>query len=250
MRAADRATSLSDLCAGVVLLSYSKVIFSDLGGGGLAAVIGLQSGAADAPGEPLRYESTSRRARDLLAALDTAGREHGFTKDAVDQAKYALTALIDEVVLASRSSLREEWLRRPLAAELFSEFNAGEEFFHRLEQLSRGGRLDPPTPGGLEGYRTCLSLRFRGLHIDQSGQERLREILFSLSRRINEGRENTPLAPHWQPDQSMAKSVGRLPPVVLIVGGLAAIALLYGLFELLMWLGASSLGNELRGGKH
>jgi type VI protein secretion system component VasF len=88
------------------------------------------------------------------------------------------------------------------------------------------------------------------MHIDQSGVERLREILFSLSRRINEGRENAPLAPHWQPDQSVAKSVGRLPPIVLIAGGLAAIALLYGLFELLMWIGASSLGEKLRGGRH
>jgi len=232
MRTGDRVTSLTDLCAGV-----------------FAFVVELQSGAAESGGEPLRYEATSRRARDLLAALDTSGREHGFRKDAVDQARYALTALIDEVVLASKSSLREEWMRKPLAAELFSEFNAGEEFFHRVEQLSRGGRLDPETQGVLEVYATCLSLGFRGMHIDQSGQERLREILFSLSRRINDGRENTPLAPHWQPDQSVAKSVGRLPPLVLIAAGLAAVALLYGLFEFLTWLGAGSLGDQLRGGR-
>ncbi|MBL8730081.1 MAG: DotU family type IV/VI secretion system protein [Planctomycetes bacterium] len=228
-RPGDRVTSLTDLCAGA-----------------FAFVVELQSGAADASGEPLRYEATAKRARDLLAALDTKGREHGFTKDAVDQAKYALTALIDEVVLASKSSLREEWLRRPLAAELFSEFNAGEEFFHRLEQLGRGGRLDPQTLGVLEVYGTCLSLGFRGMHIDQSGVERLREILFSLSRRINEGRENTPLAPHWQPEESVARSVGRLPPMVLIAAGLAAIALLYGLFELLMYWDAVQLGSKLK----
>jgi len=229
MRPGDKVTSLSDLCAGA-----------------FAFVIELQGGATDASGEPLRYEPTSKRARDLLAGLDTAGREHGFTKDAVDQAKYALVALIDEVVLASKSGLREEWLRRPLAAELFSEFNAGEEFFQRLEQLSRGGRLDPQTLGVLEVYATCLSLGFRGMHIDQSGVERLREILFSLSRRINEGRENLPLAPHWQPDESVARSVGRLPPMVLITAGLAGIALLYGLFELLMYWDAVQLGSKLK----
>lgn len=229
MRPGDKVTSLTDLCA-----------FA------FAFVIELQSGPAGAGGEPLKYEATAKRARDLLAGLDTAGREHGFTKDAVDQAKYALVALIDEVVLASKSNLREEWMRRPLAAELFSEFNAGEEFFRRIEQLGRGGRLDPQTLGVLEVYATCLSLGFRGMHIDQSGVERLREILFSLSRRINEGRETTPLAPNWQPDESVARSVGRLPPMVLILAGLAGIALLYGLFELLMYWDAVQLGGKLR----
>lgn len=229
MRPGDRVTSLSDLCAGA-----------------FAFVIELQSGSTDGAGEPLRYEPTSKRARELLGGLDTAGREHGFTKEAVDQAKYALTALIDETVLASKSSLREEWMRRPLAAELFGEFNAGEEFFHRLEQLSRGARLDPQTLGVLEVYETCLSLGFRGMHIDQSGVERLREILFSTARRINEGREQTPLAPHWQPGESVARSVGRLPPMTLLAAGVAAILLLYGLFELLMYFDAAQLGSKLK----
>lgn len=228
MSRSERVTSLADLCAGA-----------------FAFVIELQAGPGD--GQQLQFEPTARRARELLAALDTAGREHGFTKEATDHAKYALGAMIDEVVLTGRTNLREEWLRRPLMAELFAEFNAGEEFFRRIDQLSRGGRLDPQTTGVLEVYATCLSLGFRGMHIDQSGAERLREQLFSLSRRINEGRENTPLAPHWQPDESVATSVGRLPPVVLIAGGLAAIALLYGLFELLMYWDASALGAELRG---
>lgn len=225
MSRGERVTSLSDLCAGA-----------------FAFVIELQSNTGD---PPLAFDATARRARDLLAALDTAGRDHGFGKEAVDHARYALGALIDEVVLTGRTTLREEWLRRPLMAELFSEFNAGEEFFHRIEQLSRGGRLDAQTVGALEVYATCLSLGFRGMHIDQSGAERLREVLFSLSRRINEGRENTPLAPHWQREESVATSVGRLPPMVLIVAGLCAIALLYGLFELLMYWDASSLGARL-----
>jgi type VI secretion system protein ImpK len=231
MASRDRVTSLVDVCAGA-----------------FAFVIELQAGVGEG-GEPLRFEPTSKRARELLAAIDTAAREHGFGKDAGDQAKYALGAMIDEVVLASRSGLREEWMRRPLMAELFQEFNAGEEFFHRIEQLGRGGRLDPQTLGVLEVYATCLSLGFRGMHIDQSGVERLREILFSLSRRINEGRENTPLAPHWQPGESVARSVGRLPPMVLIAAGVAAILLLYGVFELLMYWDAVSLGAKLKEAK-
>ncbi|MBL9079634.1 MAG: DotU family type IV/VI secretion system protein [Planctomycetes bacterium] len=227
-RAVDRATSLADLCAGA-----------------FAFVVELQAGPGDGAA-PLQFEPMARRARELLAGIDSAGREHGFPKDATDHAKYAVGALIDEVVLASRSSVREEWLRRPLMPELFSEFNAGEEFFRRIEQLSRGARLDPWTLGALEVYATCLSLGFRGMHIDQSGAERLRETLLGLARRINEGRENTPLAPHWQPDASVAKSVGSLPPMVLIGAGLAAVLLLYGLFELLMWWDAGQLGRQLK----
>lgn len=229
-RPVERATSLVDLCAGV-----------------FAFVIELQSGPAESKtAEPPRYDTMSARAKELLAGLDAAGRDHAFGKDTVDQAKYALVAMIDEVVLASRWAMREEWMRRPLAAELFSEFNAGEEFFRRIEQLGRGGRFDPHTIAIMEVYATCLALGFRGMHIDSSGAERLREILFSLSRRINEGREAMPLAPHWEQRESVARSVGRLPPLVLIAGGLAAIAVLWGLFELLMYFDASALGAKLK----
>lgn len=229
-RPVDRATSLVDLCAGV-----------------FAFVIELQAGPVESKtAEPPRYDVMSGRARELLAALDASGRDHGFGKETVDQAKYALVAMIDEVVLASRWSMREEWLRRPLAAELFSEFNAGEEFFRRIEQMGRGGRIDPHTLGIMEVYATCLSLGFRGMHIDVSGAERLREILFSLSRRISEAREPMPLAPHWEQKESVARSVGRLPPAVLITAGLAALALLWGVFELLMWWDASQLGDKLK----
>ncbi len=228
-RSTDRTANLVDLCAGV-----------------FAFVVELQSGPGDAKaGEAQRYDTMSARAREQLSALDAAGRDHGYSKETVDQAKYALVALIDEVVLASRWPMREEWLRRPLAAEIFSEFNAGEEFFRRIEQLGRGGRLDPHTIAIMEVYAACLAFGFRGMHIDTSGAERLREILFSLSRRITEGREALPLAPHWERKESVAQSVGRLPPVVLIAAGLAGIALLWGLFEWLMYLDASRLGSEL-----
>jgi type VI secretion system protein ImpK len=229
-RSAERATSLVDLCAPL-----------------FAFVVELQAGPAESKtAEPPRYDVMSARARELLAGLDAAGRDHGFGKETVDQAKYALVAMIDEVVLASRWNMREEWLRRPLAAELFSEFNAGEEFFRRIEQLGRGSRPDPHTIGVMEVYATCLSLGFRGMHIDTSGQERLREILFTLSRRIVESRDAMPLAPHWEQKESVARSVGRLPTAVLLAGGFAVIALLWGVFELLMYWEASSLGSTLK----
>ncbi len=226
----DRAATLCDLCAGL-----------------FAFVVELQAGPVETKGgEPVRYEAMAGRARTMLAALDTAGREHGFSKEAVDQAKYAVVALIDEVVLASRWPMREEWLRRPLAAELFSEFNAGEEFFKRLESLGRGGRLDPQALATLEVFATCLSLGFKGMHIDASGAERLREVLWSVTRRINEGRETTPLASHWEQKESVARSVGRLPTWLLIVAGISVIALLHGLSELATYWNALGIGQTLR----
>jgi len=226
----DRAASLVDLCAGA-----------------FAFVVELQTGPQDAKGaEPPRYDAWAARAREQLAAIDSAGRSHGFHKETVDQAKYALVAMIDEVVLASRWPFREEWLRRPLAAELFSEFNAGEEFFRRIEQFGRGGRLDPHTIGIMEVYAACLALGFKGMHIDTSGQERLREILFSLSRRINEGRDAMPLAPHWEQRSSVGRTVRELPTSALLAAGLAVVALLWGVFELLIYWRADQLADALR----
>ncbi|MBM4059685.1 MAG: DotU family type IV/VI secretion system protein [Planctomycetes bacterium] len=229
-RTADRITTLCDLCAGL-----------------FAFVVELQAGPVESKAaEPPRYDATTARARELLAQLDAAGREHGFAKETVDQAKYAIVALLDEVVLASRWAMREEWLRRPLAAELFAEFNAGEEFFKRLENLGRGGRLGADTVAVLEVHATCLSLGFKGMHIDASGAERLREILWSVSRRINEGRETTPLAPHWEQKESVARSVGRLPTWLIVAAGLAVIGLLHGISELLTWWNALDVGQTLR----
>lgn len=226
---ADRVATLCDLCAGL-----------------FAFVVELQAGPVESKtAEPPKYETMAARAKELLAGLDRTGREHGFARETVDEAKYALVALLDETVLASRWAMREEWLRKPLAAELFSEFNAGEEFFKRLENLGRGGRLNPEALAVLEVYAACLSLGFRGMHIDASGAERLREILFATARRINEGRETTPLAPHWEQKESVALSVGRQPVWVFVAAGLAVIALVYGLFELLISLDAASLGDEL-----
>lgn len=225
----DRVASLCDLCAGL-----------------FAFVVELQATLLDArAAEPLRYDAVAGRARDQLAGLDAAGRAHGFSKEATDQARYAIVALLDEVVLASRGPLREEWLRRPLAAELFQEFNAGEEFYKRLEAMGRGGRLDPQTLAQLEVYATCLSLGFKGMHIDVSGAEKVRETLWSVTRRINEGRETTPLAPHWQQKESVTRSVGRLPTWLLVVAGLAVIALVHGVSEWVMSMDASGVAQKL-----
>lgn len=234
MSSSDRATALVDLCAGL-----------------FAFVIELQSANVDARvADGMKFDVVASRAREQLAKLDRSGREHGFGKDAVDQAKYAITALIDEVVLSSRLPCRDEWMTRPMAAELFSDFNAGEEFFKRLDTLSRGGRLDPQTLGVLEVFAACLSLGFKGMHIEVSGAERLREVLYSLCRRINEGRETTPLAPHWEQRASVAGSVRRLPTWMLITAGVIAALLVFGLFELLISWDASILFDKLnsRGG--
>ena len=226
---ADRVATLCDLCAGA-----------------FAFVVELQATLLDSrAAEALRYDAVAARAREQLAGIEAAGRSHGFGKEATDQARYAITALLDEVVLASRGALREEWLRRPLAAEVFQEFNAGEEFFQRLDAMGRGGRLDPQVLAQMEVYATCLSLGFKGMHIDVSGAEKLRETLWSLTRRINEGRETTPLAPHWQQKESVTRRVGRLPTWLLVVAGLALVALLHGLSEWVMWREAGQIQTTL-----
>jgi type VI secretion system protein ImpK len=231
MKAGDRSMSLADVCAGL-----------------FAFVVELQAGPLESKAaEPPRYDVVSARARDLLGRLDADARAHGFAKETVDQAKYAIVAMIDEVVLASRWSLRDEWIKRPLAAELFNEFNAGEEFFRRLEQTGRG-RLDPQTVGLLEVFATCLSLGFRGMHIDVSGAERLREILYQLSRRINEGREGAPLAPHWEQKASVAASVRRLPNWMLVVGAATVIVLVDLAFRVWLWIAAGNLSTFLSSG--
>lgn len=76
-------------------------------------------------------------------------------------AKYALAAYIDELVLTSTWPGRLEWMSRPLQLEFFGEHTAGEGFFTRLANLRQGGEENLYL---LELFYYCLQLGFEGVY--------------------------------------------------------------------------------------
>ncbi|MBN1979973.1 MAG: type IVB secretion system protein IcmH/DotU [Chitinivibrionales bacterium] len=81
------------------------------------------------------------------------------SKPAIEDAVYALIALLDETVLTVPGECHNFWLSNPLQLELFNTNIAGEGFFVKLDQLA----TEPEKMKEIiEIYYICLALGFEG----------------------------------------------------------------------------------------
>ena len=168
----------------------------------------------------------------LLAPLQTAASAQGVPSDEVDEARFALVAWADEVILKADWPGRDEWLREPLQMQLFRTNRAGNEFFTHL------ARLRPEQTGAREVYFLVLALGFEGQYQGQAAERRALlareyEVLRAAGRVSETTREEqlTPEAYALDIELPARSSSG-------IVFGLAALALgmlaLYGVLWLVL----------------
>lgn len=137
----------------------------------------------------------NRRVDQFLALFERHAHNFGKSADAVQHAKYAFCALMDEIVLSSSFSLREDWERAPLQLRLFGEHLAGEGFFERLERL----RFDPAGHvEELEVFHTCILLGFQGKFLLE-GSDKLAYLTHRLGQEIQQVRGGrAEFAPNWK----------------------------------------------------
>ena len=106
---------------------------------------------------------TTELQQRLMTALDgivAKGRNAGIPDVELAEARYALTAFVDEQILKSNWPGRAEWMNQPLQMQLYREYTAGENFFKRMTALMQRG-----VPSvALEVYYLCLTLGFRGAY--------------------------------------------------------------------------------------
>lgn len=105
---------------------------------------------------------------------------HGKPAEAVEQAKYALAAFIDETVINSDNSCREAWIAETLQTQFFNDNLAGENFFKRLEAMLPDLRKHLEAA---EVYYFCLALGFQGRY-RIAGHEVLPNVVKNLLKRI------------------------------------------------------------------
>ncbi|MFT3849464.1 MAG: type IVB secretion system protein IcmH/DotU [Propionivibrio sp.] len=150
---------------------------------------------------------------------------------AVSDAKYALCALMDEIILSSDFSIRADWERAPLQLRIFGEHLAGERFFDKLEAL----RLDPiANLEALEVFYTALLLGFHGKYLLE-GSEKLDYLISRLGQEITHARGGRrEFAPHWKLPQRFQQYVRNELPLWLFFAMLALVA--SGTFLLFRWL--------------
>jgi type IV/VI secretion system ImpK/VasF family protein len=131
-----------------------------------------------------------------MQLLDGIAKQHDglrVPQDELDEARFALVAWIDEMILRSNWAGRDEWLRDLLQIQMFRTNRAGEEFYEHLE------RLRPDQNHARSVYYQCLVFGFEGRYSGSPGDraELMRQQLdmLRLSGHALDVATTTPVAP-------------------------------------------------------
>jgi type VI secretion system protein ImpK len=170
-------------------------------GGGLADLSGpIFKLALNLDKEPADMEAGTLAARfdDAIKEFEGAATRLNVPLANIRLAKYGLTAFIDQKVLTSDLALKDAWLEKPLQMTYFDDFNAGEEFYVKLDQIRNSG--DSGRFDVTEVYYLCLVMGFTGKYGDKRGEEQRRILIDRMAREISESRQGaqTALSPAWQ----------------------------------------------------
>jgi type VI secretion system protein ImpK len=183
--------------------------------------------AAD-PGE---YEPFRAKAESLVAAMEQRAREADVPAPLIEQAKFALVGFLDETILQSNWALRDVWAGNPLQLQYFNEFNAGEEFYTKLEALRNAD--DPKKLDVLEVYFHCLALGFKGKYADLRGMEKIKVLTDSIAKELRKARTKgvEGLSPAWEPKDQSAGTVKEFPVWMVVVGCAGVLLVLYAVLH-------------------
>ncbi len=175
--------------------------------------------------------------RRLFSNFDSSAQLAGKEPAVIDASRYALAAHIDEVVLSSPWSIRQEWAGRPLQMEYFNDFTAGEEFFNKLEAL-RGS--DGQRSEALEVYGLVLGMGFRGKYAGVAGAEQVHQLRSRIHAELTPALGAQPLSPNWRVEERVAQIVKRVPAWVCASVALGALLLVFVVLR--VWLDATESG--------
>ena len=201
--------------------SKTKKNLSDLSSECLILVLQLRSANDYGDAEVLKT-----RVYELFERFESNARKFGIDNDKTRLAKFALVAFLDETIISSSWSQKEAWLSDPLQIKLFETFNAGEEFFNFLNELSQKTSANKEV---LEVYYLCLSLGFKGKYQLQS-PENLRKTIDELNLELHPEayRDIDLISPNGNPRQSFVQSVrSGLPIWVYPLCALIVFAIFY-----------------------
>ncbi|SRR5579884_365604 len=210
-------------------------LFSDL------FILGSHLRSARDYGSP---EALRMRLIEMFNAAEREAKRLAISDDAVQQARYAVAAFLDEMILSVPSPHRDAWSARPLQYELFREQVAGVEFFNRLEALRRAL---PPNKDLLEVFYLCLVLGFEGQYKLQ-GREKLKDLIDGLAREIQPRAGEIPLlSPHGKrPDELIEMVKQGIPSWVVVVSCMAILFFFYISLAFIISRDANGIAAEMR----
>ena len=184
------------------------------------------------------------RVADLFEKFEREGRTAGIDNEKVRLAKFALVAFLDETIISSSWTQKDEWLAEPMQIKLFDTFNAGEEFFEHLHQLRQrsSGNADI-----LEVYYLCLALGFKGKYQLQS-PENLRRVIDDLNLELHPEMYSAidSISPNAKPKDTLIQTTtGGIPLWVYPAGAVLVFVLLYVILSVSISGSASDVSEIL-----
>ncbi len=128
--------------------------------------------------DPVDYDQVSKIYHDLIQQAKIRAKSAGIPKSRFDLALFAVYAWIDETILATGWSQKNDWIKNSLQKVFFNTTNAGVEFFEKAEKLGDEDR------DLLEVYHYCLSSGFRGCLYEPYQQEKLEGIKTNIREKL------------------------------------------------------------------
>jgi type VI secretion system protein ImpK len=183
------------------------------------------------------------RLTEMFNSAEREAKRFGIPDDSVQQARYAVAAFLDEMIMSVPSPHRDAWSARPLQYEFFREHVAGVEFFNRLETVRRTA---PSNRDLLEIFYLCLVLGFEGQYKLQ-GREKLKELIEGLVREIQpRSGELSVLSPHGKrPDELIEMVKQGIPSWVIVVSCVAVLFFFYVSISFLINRDAKGIAQEI-----
>ena len=184
------------------------------------------------PSPPADPESLRPRLLEELDRYREAARAAGADQVAIEQAAWALAALLDDVVLNTPWGASSAWSHRGLVASLWSETDAGERFFEQLARMQQ----DPGRHAQvLEMFHRCLAMGFEGRYrVARSADGGTDGVRRGVARILGDlaGPSEPTLAPHWQGVALAARPPGAVvPPWVIATAAAALLLVLFTAFR-------------------
>jgi type VI secretion system protein ImpK len=187
----------------------------------LSTVGQLRSVEEAALGEPAGLHT---QLRSLTTDAMRTAATLGFAQHDVQDIGYALTALIDEVIMLKGGQIRDYWAANMLQLELFNEATAGQGLFDRLQGLL----MDPSRAEVLQVYYLVLLFGFQGKYRVRGGEIELGDVTDRVRDAVRRSgvRKETELSPHGLRPDSQAEGLRSSRSLIWAAFGVLGVALL------------------------
>ena len=192
------------------------------------------------------YEQVKADVLRLMTKSEDCVKKGLVSQEDYDQGRFMVSAWVDEMILSSAWSQRNQWQKEQLQRLFYNTTEAGEEVFERLNRLGLHQK------DIREVYYLCMALGFKGRFV-KPGDEYLLEQLKASNLKLLLGSsvgipslERTELFPEGYPadTSNIGPQKQRFRFSLGVIIGLAGPLVLFGILFLIFYFSLNGIGEN------